>query len=86
MIQRITIRRYTAGLKLWAKVGILAGYVTLVVAVYSQLGQSRLNEIVRIPVIDYLAVLVLAVFIAGGLWVARRIRGATARRLEEAVA
>ena len=74
------------GLKLWARIGILAGYVGLVVAVYSQLGWSRLNEIVRIPVIDYLAVLVLAALIAGGLWIARRIRGIAARQLEEAAA
>jgi len=34
-----------------------------------------LNEIVRIPLIDYLAVVVLAGLFGAGLWVARRVRG-----------
>jgi len=63
------------GLKLWARLLIIAGYAAAAIAVYSQLGWSRLNEIIRIPVIDYLAVLLLAGLIAGGLWIARRVRG-----------
>jgi hypothetical protein len=38
------------------------------------LGWSRLNEIVRIPVIEYLSVLVLAGLIGLGLFIARRFR------------
>ncbi len=63
------------GLKLWAKVLILAVYSGSVIAVYTQLGWARLNEIIRIPVIDYLAVLLLAGLVAGGLRVARWVRG-----------
>ncbi len=47
----------------------------LVAAVYSQRPLAQLNEIIRIPAIDYLGVLVLAGLIGGGLWIARKIRG-----------
>jgi len=72
-------------LKLWAKLGIFAVYLGAVVAVYSQLGWSRINEIVRIPIIDYLAVLVLAGLIGGGLWLARKFRRTPLTSMEEAV-
>jgi hypothetical protein len=62
------------GLRLWAKLLIIAGYAATVIAVYSRLGWDRLNEIVRIPVIDYVAVVLLAGLIAGGLWIARKVR------------
>jgi hypothetical protein len=62
------------GLKVWTKLLIVAGYASAVIVVYSRLGWDRLNEILRIPVIDYLAVLLLAGLIAGGLWVARRLK------------
>ncbi|MEJ5199935.1 MAG: hypothetical protein WHX53_13510 [Anaerolineae bacterium] len=62
------------GLPKWAKWLILAVFVALVLVVYN--GQwVRLNEIIRIPLIEYLAVFVVAGLISGGLWVARRIRG-----------
>ncbi len=53
---------------------ILVTYVAAVLWVYSERGWSYLNEIVRIPLIDYLAVLVLAGLFGAGLWIARRIR------------
>jgi len=46
-----------------------------VAVVYSQRGLAQLNEVIRIPLIDYLSVFVLAGLIGGGLWVARRLRG-----------
>ena len=64
------------GLKLWQKWLILAVYIVSVTLVYSQRGWAQLNEIVRIPVIEYLSVIVLALIFGGGLWVARKIRGA----------
>ncbi len=70
----IITQMHGVGLKLWAKLVILAAYVGTVVAVYSQLGWSRVHEIVRIPVIDYLAVLVLAGLMGGGLWIVRRLQ------------
>ena len=53
---------------------ILAGYIAGVLWVYSGRGWASLNEIVRIPVIEYLAVLVLALLMGGGLWIYRRLR------------
>jgi hypothetical protein len=63
------------GLKIWHKWLILAVYIGSVTLVYSQRGWAKINEIVRIPVIEYLAVIVLALLIGGGLWVARKARG-----------
>lgn len=63
------------GLRLWQKLLILAAYIGSVLAVYSQRGWAQINEIVRIPVIDYVAVVILALLFGGGLWVAKKIRG-----------
>lgn len=72
------------GLSVRARWLITAIYAGLVVAVYRLRGWENLNEIVRIPVIEYLAVAVLALIIGGGLWLARRLRpgqpAAAARR------
>ncbi len=51
---------------------IMAGYIGLVIAVYQVRGWEHLNEIVRIPLIEYAAVAVLALIIGGGVWIARR--------------
>ena len=51
------------GLKLWQKWLILAVYIGSVTLVYSQRGWAQLNEIVRIPVIEYFAVVVLALIL-----------------------
>jgi hypothetical protein len=53
---------------------ILAGYIAAALWVYSERGWASLNEIIRIPVIDYLAVLILAGIIGLGLWITRRIK------------
>ncbi len=59
----------------WA---LVAAYVGLAMMVYN--GRwAGLNEIIRIPVIEYLAVGVLALLIGGGVWVYRRIRPAAPR-------
>ncbi len=52
---------------------ILGAYLLAAAAVYSQLGWVRLNEIIRIPLIEYLGVGLLALIFAGGLWLARKI-------------
>jgi hypothetical protein len=49
-------------------------YVAAALFIYSGRGWVQLNEIVRIPVIEYLLVFVLAGLIALGLWIAGRIR------------
>lgn len=59
----------------WLRGVILAAYVGGVLWVYSDRGFEKLDEIIRIPLIDYLAVLVLAGLFALGLWTARLIRG-----------
>ncbi|UCC61483.1 MAG: hypothetical protein JSV36_11775 [Anaerolineae bacterium] len=53
----------------------LALYVVLALGVYSQRGWVQLNEIVRIPFIEYALVFVLAGLIGAGLWLARRLKG-----------
>ena len=65
------------GLRLswWVRGAILAAYVVSTLWVYSDLGWARLNEIVRIPVIEYVSVLVLAGIFGIGLWVAGKVRG-----------
>jgi hypothetical protein len=57
----------------WAKWATLAAYVIAALAIYSQRGWVQLNEIVRIPIIEYLLVFVLALVISGGLWLARKL-------------
>ena len=59
------------GLKIakWIRWGLLGIYTALVILVYNQAGWNRLNEIIRIPAIEYLAVLVLA----GVLWIGMQI-------------
>jgi hypothetical protein len=50
-------------------------YVAATVWVYSGRGLAALNEIIRIPVIEYAAVFLLAGLIWLGLWIAGRVRG-----------
>ncbi len=54
-------------LKNWVRWFILVAYFGLTLLVYSQRGWILLNEIIRIPVIEYLAVLLLAGLIGLGL-------------------
>jgi hypothetical protein len=58
---------------------ILGLYVVAALIIYSQMGWARLNEIIRIPIIEYLLVFVLAWLIGGGLWIARRLKGSKQR-------
>lgn len=61
------------GLKKWITWMILASYIFLAILVYSQRGLIALNEIVRIPVIEYFSVLALAGLISLGLWITRKL-------------
>lgn len=58
----------------WAKWATLAVYILGALVVYSQRGWVQLNEIIRIPIIEYLLVFVFAGVIALGLEVAQRLR------------
>jgi len=55
----------------WAKWGLLAFYAAVVTLVYSTRGWANVNEIIRIPLIEYLLVFVFAGVIALGLRVVR---------------
>jgi hypothetical protein len=69
------------GLSRWARAGVVAVYAALVTWVYAGRGWGNLNEIVRIPVIEILAALLLAGIFALAFQVARRIGPATSRSL-----
>jgi hypothetical protein len=49
------------------------GYIAAALAVYSDRGLAKLNEIVRIPLIEYAVALILAGLIGLGLWIADRL-------------
>jgi hypothetical protein len=63
------------GLKLsqWTRGLILAAYCAAVIVVYAGRGWDKLNEIVRIPAIDYILVFAFTGLIWLGLWVAKKI-------------
>jgi hypothetical protein len=82
----IITQMHGVGLKLWHKAGLLAVFVGSVLLVYSDRGWEKLNEIVRIPLIEYLAVLLLAGLIGAGLWAFRRLRGLSSASSEPSVA
>jgi hypothetical protein len=67
----IVTQMHGLGLKLWQRWGFLLAYVAAVLVVYSDRGWEQLNEIVRIPVIDY----VLVFGIAGIVWVGMKLVG-----------
>jgi hypothetical protein len=64
----IITQMHGLGLSKRTRWAILAVYIISALAIYSQRGWVRLNEIVRIPVIEYLLVFVLAGLIGAGLW------------------
>lgn len=53
---------------------ILAIYIVAAVIVYSQIGLTNIHQITWIPIIEYLAVFLLAGLIAGALWIVRKLR------------
>ena len=70
----IITQMHGLGLPRWARWAFLCVYIGLAIWVYSERGWAKLNEIIRIPVIDYLAVFVLAGLFWVGLWLTRRIK------------
>ena len=54
--------------------GIGLAYIGAVAIVYSERGLAQLNEIIRIPFIEYLVMFVMAGLIWFGFWVADRIQ------------
>jgi hypothetical protein len=53
---------------------ILGAFIVAALAVFSRRGWVQLNEVLRIPLIEYLAVFVMAGLIALGLWIANLVR------------
>ena len=70
----IITQMHGLGLSRWVKWALLLIYIALALLVYSERGWDKLNEIIRIPVIDYLAVFILAGLFWLGLWLARLVR------------
>jgi hypothetical protein len=79
----VITQMYGLPLKRWARWLLLATYLLSALAVYGRLGWARTNEIIRIPLIEYLGVGVLALLFAAGLALARRARS---RRLPDTTA
>ncbi|GGR82515.1 hypothetical protein [Deinococcus sedimenti] len=74
----IATQMYGLGWPRWARWTAIAAFVALVTLVYSGRGWDKLNEVIRIPVIEYVLVFILAWLIAGGHWLWRRLRPAGA--------
>jgi hypothetical protein len=70
----IITQMHGLGLSRWVKWALLFLYIGAVLWVYSERGWAYLNEIIRIPAIDYIAVFVLAGLFWLGLWITRLIR------------
>jgi len=58
----------------WLKWSLTALFVGGALLVYNSRGWVNLNEIVRIPLIEYLLVFLLAGLVALGIWIADRLR------------
>jgi hypothetical protein len=71
----ILTQMHGLGLKRWVRWSIAALYVGAALVVYSQLGWVRINEIVRIPIIEYILVFVIAGLLGGSIWLVDRFRG-----------
>jgi len=68
----IVTQMHGLGWSKWIR-GIIGGlYIAAVLFVYSSRGWIQANEIIRIPLIEYLAVFIMAGLISLGLWVADR--------------
>ena len=70
----VITQMHGVGLSRLARGLILFAYIAAAVWVYSERGWAQLNEIIRIPVIDYVAVFVLAGLFGLGLWIAGLVR------------
>lgn len=65
----IITQMHGLGLSFWTRMGFAGVYIAGVAAVYARRGWGHLNEVVRIPVIDYVAVFVLV----GIVWLCLRV-------------
>lgn len=70
----VITQMHGVGLSRRTRLVLGVGYVLAVIATYAWLGFGRLNEIVRIPVIEYGLVALLSLLVWGGLAIAGRVR------------
>ncbi len=70
----VVTQLYGLRLPAWTKITSILLYAGFAAWVYSGRGWGKLDEIIRIPVIEYLAVLILAGLIWIGLWLARSVK------------
>jgi hypothetical protein len=66
----VLTQMYGIGLNTWTKRLLAAGFVTLAVVTYALMGRiSGLNEIIRIPVLDYMVIFLLYGIYLAGSWI-----------------
>lgn len=70
----VVTQMYGLGLNKWWRWGFIAAYIAGVVIVYSGRGWGNVNEILRIPVIEYLLVFILALIIWLGMLLVRSVK------------
>ncbi|MFC1936212.1 hypothetical protein ACFLYP_00950 [Chloroflexota bacterium] len=70
----VVTQMHGLNLSKWARWGFLTAYVGFALFIYSDRGWGNLNEIIRIPLIDYFSVLLLAGILWFGMWVIGRFR------------
>ena len=68
----IITQMHGLGWSKWLRGMITGFYIAAALFVYNSRGWIQLNEIIRIPFIEYLAVFIMAGLISLGLWVAER--------------
>jgi len=61
------------GLSRWIRSAVIGFYVVSALWVYNSRGWDKWDELIRIPVIEYLAVFILAGLIWLGIWIAQAI-------------
>lgn len=75
----VITQMYGLGLKSWQRWAFLAAYVVLALGWYGSTDLVNINEVIRIPIIEY-----LAVFVAAGLvWVIMKITGWQSRKMRK---
>jgi hypothetical protein len=70
----VVTQMHGVGLSRRARWAILVAYIVAALGVYGTRDLAKIHEIIRIPIVEYLGVLVLAGIFGAGLWVAGRIR------------
>ena len=58
----------------WVRIALTVAFFAAVIIVYSRAGWVNVNEVIRIPAIEYLAAIALGLVIGGVDWVLRKIK------------